>query len=212
MPVMVDLHSGFSEALWIFSGLARFEDKNNCLPLEKNPHFYDRLFTSPKAHWAKFQRKPLRKFHNGMISVLIDNSDRSCRVFLEVEAGGQVRVFCNVWVINDALIFQGSCLISFIWGFSLSDNLLDVCGNLEGESIVGEAFRVPNVWCFEDHSSSLSPRLSLSNTIKNIVQITSPTAATKWDWRKPILRMLRFRDFDICFTNKPLESWISLSP
>ena len=119
-----DLHSSSSEALWIFSGLAHFEGKNNRLPLEKNPHFYDRLPTSREEYWGKFRRKPIRKFKHtnvyGGVSVLMDNSDLFGRVFLDVEAGGQVRVFCNVWVMNGALVFQGSCLISFMWGFSLT--------------------------------------------------------------------------------------------
>ena len=119
-----DLHSSSSEVLWIFSGLAHFEGKNNRLPLEKNPHFYDRLPTLREDYGGKFRRKPIRKFNRWNvyvgISVLMDNSNRFGRVFLEVEAGGQVRAFCNVWVINDALIFQGSCLISFMWCFPLT--------------------------------------------------------------------------------------------
>ena len=119
-----DLHLSSSEALWIFSGLAHFEGKNNLLPLEKNPHFYDRLPTLREDYGGKFRRTAIRELKRRNpywgISVLMDNSDLFGRVFLEVEAGGQVRAFCNVWVINDALIFQGSCLISFMWGFSLT--------------------------------------------------------------------------------------------
>lgn len=104
---MLDPHSGVSEALWIFNCLACFENKQNHLPLKKNPHFYRRLPTSPEKFGAEFRMEPIQNFQNGMTSVqvLVDNSDHAGKVFLDVT--GHLRIFCNVWIMNDAIIFQG---------------------------------------------------------------------------------------------------------
>ena len=48
---------------------------------------------------------------------------------------GQVRVFCNVWVSTTS--FFSKVHVFHVCFLSLSDTLLDVHGNLEGESVVG---------------------------------------------------------------------------
>lgn len=103
---MLGPHSGLSEVLWIFS---RFEDKYKRLAVDQNPHFYKRLPTSPKAYGGEFRMDPIDTFQHERISVLIDSPDHAGRVFLETT--GKVRVFGNVWVPNDAIIFKGSCIL-----------------------------------------------------------------------------------------------------
>ena len=123
-----------------------------------------------------------------------------------------MRVFGNVWVLNDSIIFKGSCLL---YGFfSLSDTLLDVRGRLEGESVVGAAIEgIPNLWCFEERPLSLaseSPRRLHFHLIRNspsltvtATQITSAAGILIRDWREPIRRMLRSPDVNIRITDKP---------
>ena len=74
--------------------------------------------------------------------------------------------------------------------------MLDVCGKLEGENIIGSAITsTPNLWCFEEPSlsnaslPSLPDQSSLSPTT-TATPTTSPTGALLWDWREPIIRML----------------------
>jgi hypothetical protein len=116
---MIDLRSGVPEVLWIFNCLACFEDKNNHLPLKKNPHFYRTLPTSPEAFGGEFRTEPIQNFQKEMTSVqvLIDNSDHAGRVFLDIT--GHARIFCNVWIINDAIIFQGF-MHSMVFSFFLT--------------------------------------------------------------------------------------------
>lgn len=59
--------------------------------------------------------EPIQKFQNEMtrVQVLIDNSDHAGWVFFEIT--GHARVFCNVWIINDAIIFQGSTPSLFLF-------------------------------------------------------------------------------------------------
>jgi hypothetical protein len=204
--------SGLSEVLWIFS---RLEDKNKRLAVKQNPHFYIGLPTLPETYGGKFRMNPIETFQHlqhfqlKRINVLIDNPDRAGRVFLET--AGKVRVFDNVWVLNDTIIFKGLCLLCF--SFPLSDTLLDVCGNLEGESVVEETIQgIPNLWCFEE-SLSLAPqpasspnRNSPSLTDVAATQISSATGILIGNWKEPIRRMLQSRDVIIRITDKPPSS------
>jgi hypothetical protein len=87
---------------------SRFKDKKRRLSLEQNPHFYEALPSSPKTYGGEFRMNPIQTFQYEGISVLIDNPDRAGRVFLET--AGKVRVFGNVWDVNDTIIFKGSWL------------------------------------------------------------------------------------------------------
>jgi hypothetical protein len=204
---MLGLHSGLSEVLWIFS---RFDDENKRLPLKKNPHFYKTLPTSPEAYGVEFQMDPIETFQHERINVLFDNLGHAGRVFLET--AGRTRVFGNVWALNDAIIFKGSCLLCFL---TLTDTLLDICGTLEGESIVGEAIQgIPNLWCFEEPPMSrqvasqpaLSPNQNGPSLTVIATQITSADGTVILDWREPIRRMLESRYVNIRITDKPLGS------
>ena len=107
---MLGLHSSPSEVLWIST---YFKDKNKRLALEKNAHFYKSLPTLPEDYGGEFRLEPIETFQHERISVLIDNPDHTCRVFLET--GGRMRAFGNVWVVNDTIIFKGSCLFMFMF-------------------------------------------------------------------------------------------------
>jgi hypothetical protein len=204
MPVMLSPHSVLSEVLWIFS---RVEDKHKRLVVEQNPHFYKVLPTSPKAYGGELRTDPIETFQHEKISVLIDSPAHSGRVFLETR--GRVRVFGNVWVPNEVIIFKGSC-ISISYFFSLSYTFLDVNGKLEGESVVGAAIQgIPNLWSIEEFPLSLASQLALSPNWKSpsfivtATQITSAAGILIRDWREPIRRMSQSRDVNIRITDKP---------
>jgi len=100
----------------------------------------------------------------------------------------------------------------------MHDIFSDVCGKLEGESIVGEAFRdTPNLWYFEERPqletpTSTHPRTHSrnQNSSSHITAITPPGFTTGGvpigDWREPIRRMLDRGltvDFNIYITDRP---------
>jgi hypothetical protein len=95
--------------------------------------------------------------------------------------------------------------------FSPLNILLDVCGKLEGENIVGSAIKnAPNLWCFEEPSLSNAswwslPDRSSSSPTTTATPITSSTGALLGDWREPILQMLRSQGvkINIRISNKP---------
>ena len=100
--------------------------------------------------------------------------------------------------------------MSFICFISLSNTPLDVCGELEGENIVGEAIQgVPNLWCFEERPLSLASQRALSTNPSLTVtatQITSAAGMLIRDWREPVHRMLQSRHVNLRFTDKPPSS------
>ena len=148
--------------------------------------------------------------HQQTISVLTDNPDHAGRVF--VDTAERKRAFVNVYILNDTIIFKGSCLICF---FPLSDTLLDVHGRLEGESIVGVAIHcIPDLWCIEESLSPASlpaPSPNRNSPSLTVTQITSATGKRIRDWREPIRRMLRSRDVGILFTDKRPSNSSSLA-
>ena len=205
MPVALDHHSSFSEVLWIFSCL---NDKMKRLTLKQNPHFYKTLPTLPEAYGGDFRMEPIETFQHKRVSVLIDNPNDTGQVFLETER--ETRAFGNVCIPNEAIVFKGLYLLCC---FSLSDTSLDVCGNLEGESIVEVAIKgIPNLWCFEERLPSRPKHLNrkfLRNTESLTVtatQITSAEGILIRDWREPIRRMLQSRDVNIRITDIPPSS------
>ena len=183
------------------------------MTLKQNPHFYQRLPTLTGSYGGKFRMDPIETFRYEKVSVLIDNPGQAGRVFLETAR--RRRVFGNVWAENNRIFFKGSRVHAFLCPFSLSDNLLDVSGKLEGEKIVGEAIGgTPNLWCFEEHPLSLAsqPALSPSNPDSpssltvTTTKITSAAGELIRDWRVPIHRMLESRDVNIRITDKPPRS------
>jgi hypothetical protein len=203
--------SHLAEIRWNF---CRFKEKKERLRLSQNPQFYAPLPTSTK----RFRVEPTENFLVEKVHVLTDNPSR--RVYLETARGR--RAFGNVWMFNDTLIFKGSCLFcSFV--FSMHDIFSDICGMLEGESIVGEAFRdTPNLWCFQGHDShpqletltSTHPRTHSrkQNRPSHITTGTLPSFTTGvpiQDWKEPIRRMVQTLDkgltvdFSIRISDRP---------
>ena len=99
---MLSETSGLKEILWNFS---RFRDERR-LTLKQNPHFYELLPTLPEEYEGRFQRDPIDTFDRHHINVLTDNLGPTGRVFLETPRYS--RVFGNVWVPKDVIIFKGS--------------------------------------------------------------------------------------------------------
>ena len=203
MPVVLDHHSGFSEVLWIF-GCLRDDSEMRRLTLEQNPHFYSRLPTIPEAYGGNFRMEPIGTFQHERVSVLVDNPNYAGQVFLETAR--ETRAFGNVWVPNETIIFKGSCLLCC---FSLSDALLDVCGNLVGESIVEAAINgIPNIWSFEEPLRRRFPFRSIYQNEVNAKQITSAEGILIRDWREPIRQMLQSKDdVYVRITDKPPSSF-----
>ena len=86
--------------------------------------------------------------------------------------------------------------------FFLSDTLLDVRGNLEGDSAVGAAIQgIPNLWCsMEDSGLWDGPPLARSPKVTP-TQITSAAGVLIRDWTKPIREILRIPGADIHITD-----------
>ncbi|KAF8477769.1 hypothetical protein DFH94DRAFT_755681 [Russula ochroleuca] len=131
---------------------------------------------------------PIQTFQHERISVLTDSSYHEGRVFLET--AGKLRVFGNVWALNDCIIFK------------------DLSGKLEGESVVGASIqRIPNMWCFVGRSG-FGPELAPSPNA-TATQITSAAGVLIQDWREPIRQMLRSPGTNIRITDKPWGSRIT---
>jgi hypothetical protein len=100
-----------SEILWNFS---RYTDDRR-IALWQNPHFYLGLSTS-SAYGAEFSKHTMRdsdfilKPHDN-VYVLVDKPDLG-RVYLEVEDKEPKRIFGNVWMPNDVMIFKGEPIIT----------------------------------------------------------------------------------------------------
>ena len=174
---MLSKGSNLAEVLWNF---ARCKHEKR-LTLSQNPHFYQALPTSRDAYGGEFQRDPTSNFlDTPKICVLTNRPGR-----LYLETGQNPRAFDNVWAPKDAMIFKGACLASSL--VACFDMHLDVCGKLEGETIVGVSVqRTRNLgYRVDPHTTTPSPN-------------TNPT---KWeplqDWREPIRRMLDSQDISI---------------
>lgn len=191
MPEALDIHSDHTQILWNFS---RFRD-NKRLTLSQNPHFYLLLPTSSSAYGKNFRAQPINSFQHEMIDVLTRRPD-----WVYLETAQMTRAFGNVWIVNNVLIFQGLtvCVIKY-QPFSIShlDIFSDVCGLLEGEDIVGEAFKdTSNLWYREEPLSSLTslPIFSPDQSSISPSMTATPTNSSAWmpiqDWREPIRRIL----------------------
>jgi hypothetical protein len=112
IPEVLSQSSNVAEILWNFS---RFKDGRR-LTLKNSPHFYEKLPTSAEIYGGLFLSDPTDPneiFHHDKISILTDNSGLTGRVFLE--AAKKERIFGNVWVLDEAIIFKGSYLSVFLF-------------------------------------------------------------------------------------------------
>jgi hypothetical protein len=99
--VKLSLTAGIEEVLWNFSP---FEDDRR-IALQDNPRFYLDLPTSLDAYTDKFKRHPLENLElrpNATVYVL---TDQPRRLFLE--ARQETRIFGNVFMLKDVMIFKG---------------------------------------------------------------------------------------------------------
>ena len=96
------------EILWNFS---RYTDDRR-IALRQNPHFYLDLPTTGDAYGAGFFKDSTKDFQfkrNDTVYVLVDKPYLS-RVHLETEK--RKRIFGNVWMPNNVMIFKGGPNIS----------------------------------------------------------------------------------------------------
>ena len=139
------------------------------------------LPASQKSYVGEFRTDPVENFQHAKICVL---TDKPGRVFLETDRD-TTRAFGNVWIPNKAIILKGSSTCSFPSLFLTA--FLDVCGKLEGESIVRKSIRgASNLWYREE--PPLSPPASPNNPSPTMT--ASPTNSASngsfQDWREPI--------------------------
>jgi hypothetical protein len=105
MTVELGLHLDLQELLSLF------EDENEYLALKQNPRFYEMLPTSPEGYSGNFRMDPIDTLDHKRINVLLDNPDDAGQVFVDT---AQIKLaFGSVYVLNDIIIFKGSCLICF---------------------------------------------------------------------------------------------------
>ena len=208
MPVALDHYSGFSEVLWIFGCLS---DEMRRLTLKQNPtstkvtklSIHYRRHMGVISEWSRSRRFSTRGSASSSIT-------RTMQARCSLKLKGKRGLLATSGSRTKPLF---SKVHTFCVAFSLSDTSLDVCGNLEGESIVEVAIKgIPNIWCFEERLPSLASQLKLSlnwNTRSPTVtatQITSAEGIVIRDWREPIRRMLQSRDVNIRITEKPPSS------
>ena len=184
--------SHLAEILWNF---CRFKGKKERLRLSQNPQFYAPLPEFTNAYGDRFLKEPTEKFWVERVDVLTDNP--SGRVYLETARNR--RAFGNVYSQNRVIIFKGSRLSDYFSPFPISYISSDVCGKLEGESVVGEAFQgAPDtgIWCFKELPQPPTPPRTRSSDLRN--HSPTPTAPSTHsvegvsiqDWRNPIREML----------------------
>ena len=110
MPEMLTHDAGFEEVLWNF---AHLED-NRRISLHDNPHFYAYLPASSEEYTAQFRARPMEEFGmkpNATIYILVDQPRRTF-----FKAGQGTRIFNNVFMLNNVMIFKGlSNVPSFIF-------------------------------------------------------------------------------------------------
>ena len=121
------------------------------------------------------------------------------------------RAFGNAWIPNNAIIFKGSRPTN-LYSVSFSSHIFsDVCGKLEGESIVGGAIQdTLSLWCFKEppriprsptRSPTLSPDRNNPSPSATGTLTRSAGGLQIQDWRNPIYEMLEIlksgRNLDI---------------
>ena len=178
--------SDIHEVLWNFG---RFPEEKR-LTLKQNPHFYkiSDLPMLQRAYVGKFEIDPTYDFRDSSICVL---TDKPGRVFLNT--GGFTRAFGNFWKPNEAIIFKGQQIgVIFSLPF-IHDVLLDVCGKVEGESIVHTSMLgAPNAWYLDKLPLSKKALRDVPQNRTNPPSTitASPTASVVYgpfhDWREPL--------------------------
>ena len=96
------------QVLWNFS---RFED-NRRIDLQQNPHFYVNLPTSVDAYRGDFKALPVETLQLKPNATFYIVTDGPGRIFLEAEQ--ESRIFSNVFLLKDAIIFKSLFNIPFL--------------------------------------------------------------------------------------------------
>lgn len=180
MSEVLSRESNLPEILWNFSrleGLGR-------LTLKQNPHFYkfpDFPKTRKKYH-GEFKVDPIEDFRDAIeldarIWVI---TDKPGRIFIKTPH--HMRAFGNVWHVpdNDAIIFKGSSMtLPFLPSF-LTNSLLDICGNIEGEDVVHVSIRSPSELRYLERlpSPSTSPSSEVSPSPSSPYYIATPSTTS----------------------------------
>ena len=171
MPEVLRNDTKLQEVLWNF---IRF-DPNRRLTLSQNPHFYNHLPTPSSAKWGELDTRATEEnWHTHDTQPICVLTNNPGRVFLEL--GPNPRAYDNVWDMNDTFIFKGACF-SFIFCPPFN-TFSGVCGELEGESIVGAFIQRhpdPFSWCHIEPLSSQSGTMDPSNFGNPSVTTTSST-------------------------------------
>ncbi|KAI9507837.1 hypothetical protein F5148DRAFT_63791 [Russula earlei] len=177
--------SKLTEILWNF---ARYKDERR-LTLSQNPHFYKHLPGSKADYRDNFRTDPTEDFSEPTRIYVL--TDRPGRIYLESDQTS--RAFGNVWAPSKAIIFK------------------DVCGKLEGESIVHASLQsTSNQWYLDEPPLSPtsppeapSPNRSNPSPTMTATSIGSVVDTTFEDWREPIRRRLNSPDTSICIRATP---------
>ena len=91
--------------------------------MRENPHFYLDLPTNQDAYGADFSEKSAKVFQfkpNNTVYVLVDKPDLG-RVYLDAEQ--RKRIFGNVWMPNNVMIFKGELIA---WSERSSHNIWQI--------------------------------------------------------------------------------------
>jgi len=144
VPQVLTNAPNLQEILWNF---CRYPTNNKKrVTLAENPHFYYHHhlpIRSPNAYKDGFTTDPMYYYQD--VDDIYVLTNKPGRVFLE--CGEKSRAFDNVWRTNGIFIFKGRRL-AFYSSRSPVDVFSDVCGKLDGESIVGAPIQGrPCKWC-----------------------------------------------------------------
>jgi hypothetical protein len=176
------------QVLWNFN---RFEDSRR-ITLQDNPHFYVNLPTAVDAYTGDFEARPVENLQlkpNATFYVLLD---KPSRIFLE--AGQDSRIFSNVFMLQDVMIFKGLSNILF-FTCPASDMSSDIHGVLEGESVVEESIKgMPVLWHGEG-PFGFPGSCTVTRALHNHLPPIMVTSHWRWeDWRDIMRRKLNVGD------------------
>ena len=192
VPVRVRNQMSCPEIVWALQCLHHFFNKNKCLTLTKNPHFYANLPTLLKAHGCMAKIDPTEDFQQGdTFYVLTDRQEP-----VHVITGNKVlHFFGNLWHYENTVIFKGSGNLVFpplfltswqifvegLWGKALSRHLLEahlVNYKLQGSQSLPvfqglSGLRI-NVYCSQFSQISLSHTHGQAGSVSLTVLVTVP--------------------------------------
>ena len=176
------------QVLWNFS---RFEDHRR-ITLQQNPHFYVNLPTSVDTYRGNFKALPVEALQLKPNATFYIVADGPSRVFLE--AGHESRIFGNVFLLKDVIIFKSLSYIP-LFTYLAFDMSLDVHGVLEGESVVEESIRGMLISWHSEGPFEFPGSIPLARAHHHHLPPIMVTSHFKYeDWRDLIRRKLSIGD------------------